>query len=53
MDKPNTSVSKFLSYILRHHPEAIGLTLDGEGWADVDELLAQAAAHGRNISLKL
>jgi len=53
MDKPNTSVSKFLSYILRHHPEAIGLTLDGEGWADVDELLVQAAAHGRNISLQL
>lgn len=25
--------SKFLSYVLRHQPEAIGLTLDGEGWA--------------------
>ena len=53
MDKSNAGVSKFLSYILRHHPEAIGLTLDGEGWADVDELLTQAAAHGRNISLPL
>ena len=53
MDKSTAGVSKFLSYILRHHPEAIGLTLDGEGWADVDELLTQAAAHGRNISLPL
>ena len=53
MDKSNAGVSKFLSYILRHHPEAIGLTLDGEGWADVDELLTQAAEHGRNISLPL
>ena len=53
MDKSNAGVSKFLSYILRHHPEAIGLTLDGEGWADVDELLTQATAHGRNISLPL
>ena len=26
--------SKFLSYVLRHKPDAIGLTLDPEGWAD-------------------
>lgn len=34
--------SKFLSYVLRHKPEAIGLTLDPEGWADVEELMAKA-----------
>lgn len=34
--------SKFLSFVLRHKPEAIGLTLDAEGWADVDDLLARA-----------
>jgi putative RNA 2'-phosphotransferase len=33
-------VSKRLSYVLRHHPESVGLTLDAAGWADVDELLA-------------
>lgn len=33
-----TNVSKYLSMILRHKPEAIGITLDAHGWADVDEL---------------
>lgn len=33
-------VSKRLSYVLRHHPESVGLTLDDAGWADVDALLA-------------
>ncbi|MEW6742146.1 MAG: RNA 2'-phosphotransferase [Planctomycetota bacterium] len=32
-------VSKFLSLILRHKPEEIGLELDGNGWADVEELI--------------
>ena len=32
-------ISKFLSFVLRHHPEKFGLTLDVNGWADVDELL--------------
>jgi putative RNA 2'-phosphotransferase len=31
--------SKKLSKILRHHPAMIGLTLDKNGWADVNELL--------------
>ena len=31
--------SKFLSYILRHHPETAGLTLDENGWAPVDDVL--------------
>ena len=42
--------SKFLSLILRHQPEKIGLSLDGEGWADIDDLLAKMAAHGRRLS---
>jgi putative RNA 2'-phosphotransferase len=32
--------SKRLSYVLRHAPGSIGLTLDAAGWADVDALLA-------------
>lgn len=32
--------SKFLSLVLRHRPEAAGLALDAEGWADVDTILA-------------
>lgn len=43
-------VSKFLSYVLRHHPEAVGVTLDPEGWIAIDELLAALAAHGRALT---
>ena len=32
-------ISKFLSYILRHKPDAIGLELDAEGWASVQDIL--------------
>ena len=34
-----TQTSKFISLILRHKPEAIGITLDEHGWANVNELL--------------
>ncbi len=33
------STSKFISLILRHKPETIGITLDEHGWADVDALI--------------
>lgn len=39
-------LSKFLSRVLRHHPELIDLRLDAEGWADVDELCAKVTAAG-------
>ena len=32
-------LSKFISMILRHKPEVIGITLDEHGWANVDELV--------------
>lgn len=35
--------SKYISLILRHKPEAIGITLDEHGWANVDELIAGIA----------
>lgn len=41
-EKQIKGISKFLSYILRHHPEAIGLELDEEGWVDVHELMAKS-----------
>lgn len=44
------SLSKRLSYILRHAPESIGLTLDAHGWASVDELIAKCAAAGLSIT---
>ena len=40
-EKRLKSISKFLSFILRHHPEQIGITLDKDGWVDIDTLLTQ------------
>ena len=34
-----TRTSCFLSLILRHKPETIGISLDEHGWADVAELI--------------
>lgn len=34
-----TKVSKFISLILRHKPEEIGITLDEHGWADIEALI--------------
>ena len=39
MDK----ISKFLSFVLRHEPEAVGITLDKEGWTDINILMHAAA----------
>lgn len=35
-----TRISKYISLILRHKPEVIGIKLDTHGWADVNALLA-------------
>ena len=35
-------ISKFLSLILRHSPETIHLNIDKNGWANIDELIANA-----------
>ena len=37
--KDDKSTSKFISLILRHKPEVIGINLDEHGWADVSELI--------------
>ncbi len=43
MEKNNlTKTSKFISLILRHKPETIGIKLDEHGWADVEDLLKGA-----------
>ena len=35
-----TRISKYMSLILRHKPQVIGIHLDAHGWADVNALLA-------------
>ncbi len=42
--------SKFLSFILRHSPEEIGLKLDEAGWARIDELLSLLKKANRRMS---
>ncbi|MGH6933788.1 MAG: RNA 2'-phosphotransferase, partial [Dongiaceae bacterium] len=44
-------LSKFLSYVLRHRPDSIGLGLEEGGWAGVGDLLSAAARHGKPIAL--
>lgn len=39
MDKKTKDISQFISLVLRHKPEAAGLTLDEHGWADVDDMI--------------
>ena len=39
MKQDNKETSKYISLILRHKPEVIGITLDEYGWANVDELI--------------
>lgn len=48
-----TEISKFLSYVLRHQPGAIGLVLDPEGWADIAALIAGAAQAGKQLDWEL
>ena len=38
-DKHLHKTSKFISLILRHKPEVIGISLDEHGWADVQDLI--------------
>lgn len=42
MSKDLTRKSKFLSLVLRHDPGSIGLHLDAEGWAGIDDLVSRA-----------
>lgn len=50
MDKRLIKTSKFLSFVLRHKPERIGIILDGAGWVGVDELLDACKRHEKPIS---
>jgi len=45
-EKSRTAASKFLGYVLRHEPMAIGIALDSGGWVDVGVLLGACAQHG-------
>ena len=48
-EKQIISISKFLSLVLRHQPETIGIELDQNGWTDVDILLEKSNNFGIKI----
>ena len=48
-EEKHQGMSRFLSLILRHKPETIGIRLDEHGWADVDELINGINASGKHI----
>ncbi len=50
-EKQTKSISKFMSLVLRHQPETIGITLDENGWTDVQELLTRMSQHKQPITL--
>jgi|ERR1700677_1860416 len=50
-EKETTRTSKFLSLILRHEPQRVGLKLDDAGWVDVDLLLQAVNQHGVPLTL--
>lgn len=53
MTQDVVKASKFLSLVLRHKPEEIGLVLDQQGWADIGELIEKAGRHGMALTREL
>src|SRR6266540_3072871 len=49
-EKETVRTSKFLSLILRHEPERVGLRLGDAGWVGVDELLKAVNSHGVSLT---
>jgi putative RNA 2'-phosphotransferase len=41
LDNERLKVSRFMSFVLRHKPEAIGLVLDRDDWIDLSEFVSQ------------
>ena len=46
MSRDPIALSKFLSFVLRHKPEAIGLVLGDNGWVEIADLVTKATAGG-------
>ncbi|MES1224137.1 MAG: RNA 2'-phosphotransferase [Bacteroidota bacterium] len=53
MDKQLKHISKFISLVLRHQPEEIGLLLDDNGWASVEELIQKMNTKGISVDIEI
>ncbi|MFK7818461.1 MAG: RNA 2'-phosphotransferase [Planctomycetaceae bacterium] len=49
-EKHKKVISKYLSLVLRHQPELIGLELDKAGWVETDKLLKAMNRAGRRCN---
>jgi putative RNA 2'-phosphotransferase len=49
-DRWSRSISRRLSYVLRHRPDSIGVALDSSGWVDVADLLTALSSHGLQLT---
>lgn len=52
-DWDSYKASKFLSFVLRHRPDIIGIQLDGGGWVEIDVLVEASVAHGKALTREL
>jgi putative RNA 2'-phosphotransferase len=53
VDRRIIRASKFMSYVLRHDPDSIGLSLDESGWAELSDLLRCADRASVRLSQEL
>lgn len=52
MSKKVKNISKFLSYVLRHNPDKLGITLDANGWTSVNILLEKINVEPYSLSME-
>jgi putative RNA 2'-phosphotransferase len=49
MESEKKQLGRFLSLVLRHRPERIGIQLDEGGWVEVEKLLIALRQHGMAV----
>lgn len=52
-EKENTKISKFLSLVLRHQPETIGIELDENGWTNIETLIEKSSKKGLHFDREI
>lgn len=53
MEKNLKNISKLLSLVLRHQPEYIGVTINENGWTDVDKLIQKLNEKGMSVDMQM
>lgn len=53
MEKKLKQISKFMGLVLRHRPETIGLVLNENGWANLQEMIDKMNATGAEVDSEL